>query len=425
MDYVQQAKYNSFLIESMMEDMKLQRYINECIILTEGSEDRIQKVQLLNEAISESMKNVFNKFVTFIRNVFDKFMANVDTLVKKDQGFLTKYKDTIINKKIDPYTINDMPDYSKGIANIEKTKVMKFDLTAMKDLSEVELQKRMMPDYKEGSFTDFCKEYFISGNTEPRTIQSTELNMTNLYNFCMDRDKVNNVIKQDQNELVAAAKQAEAAVTQAASKTSVKEVFEPKAYSVVYEAIISEADDDNKPSGPKIQEDPKPVESKSNLNLNVNKATEPDKKEQLSKTIQNKDDKDGKSADQQAKENANEELDKIQAVTKMYIDAASAIFTAKLTAVNKIYSEYMKIIKYHVRKATGSKNKIEKLSQSDRDTIRQYLDDYNKAEAEKNEANMKKATQNVINFYKDKLDMDINSTDVAKVAAKNKPKEGQ
>ena len=423
MDYPQQAKYNSFLIESMIEDAKLQRYINECIILTEGSEDRIERVQLLNEAISESMKNVFTKFTTFIRNIFDKFMANVNSLIKKDESFLKKYKDTIITKKVDPYTINNMPDYNKGIANIQKTTVIRFDMTSMKDLSEVELQKKMIPEYKEGSFKDFCNRYFLDGDTEPKDVRSDTLNMTNLYNFCMDRDKVLNIVKKDQSEMIAAAKSAESAITQAASKTKT-EMFElSKAYSVVYEAVISEADDD-KPSGPTIKDDA-PANTnnapKANLKLNVDK-TEPEKKDKLSDTIKNKDDKEGKSDEQQAKENSNEELDKIQAVAKMYIDAASAIFAAKLTAINKIYSEYMKIIKHHVRKATGSKNKIEKLSQQERDTIREYLNDYNKAEADKNEANMKKATKNIIDFYKSKLDMDINSSDVAKLAAKNKPK---
>ena len=98
MNYSQQYEYLTFLAERTTQQVRMERIINEAVLIGEGA-DTIENIELIQESFSESVKKVIHKLLTFIGKLWGKFIEAMNTLIKNDKAYLERYKDIILKKK--------------------------------------------------------------------------------------------------------------------------------------------------------------------------------------------------------------------------------------------------------------------------------------------------------------------------------------
>lgn len=357
-DYTKEFEYASFLMESLENQESMERYIQECCILSEGV-DVFERIQALNEnKISEK----FKKFSEWIKGLVAKFVEKLNAFAAKDTTYLEKYKDIILGKKFNANDKFNMPDYATGLKRIGTTAVPQFNYASQAQLlagENGEFAKSIIKEYdpsKYDSFSAFCKEYF-QGGAEARDYSGSEIGaqIRDMYNFCYDFKKIKDQITKDQNTLLGAARSAEDVLTKAsreneanrntaANNTGTQQ--ESYVFSNVYITYFTEEE----------TKDPliKPAEKAQQTTANTQGNSDADKK--LSNNVNNITDKDNKvdnNNDEAKKVAADQEVKQITDNVNRYTDVCGSLLTAKLTAIEKIRSDYMKIIRYHVQNYVG------------------------------------------------------------------------
>jgi len=361
-DYTKEFEYASFLMESLENQKSMERYIKECCIISEGV-DVYERIHALNEGV---IGDKFKKFVDWIKGLIAKFIEKLTGLFAKDKTYLEKYKNIILGKKFKETTFS-MPDYFTGIQRIVKTGVPQFNYMSQEKLlagENGEFAKSIIQEYNPAnydSFSAFCKEYF-QGSKENKDYTGAQIgaNIKDIYDFCYDYKKIEDQIKKDQNTILSGAKKAEDVLvkaskeneanrTQAANTNQTQDNAakqESITYSAVYDRFFTEADDEKPGLDIKAPEN-KPEETsnnndksaKANLNNISDKGTE----------VKNDSD--------EAKANAaGQEVKQITENTKRYTDVCGSLLTAKLTIIEKIRADFMKIIRYHVQSYVGTKD---------------------------------------------------------------------
>lgn len=403
-DYTRPAMYKGYLIEKYFMDQEQKRFVEECLVLSEGN---VPELKTIHEDIKMDAKNKFEKIKQVVKELFQKFLMKMNKLFTTDDEFLKKYKDIILTKKIEEYTLNNMPDYEEGIKNIKAHKLPNLDIKKMISESETELQKSLLPTYNgEGEFADFAKRYFLCDNKPNREeVKSTSLNMAEIYAFCLNAKAAVKVLENDQTIFTQTANKIESEVLNSLSKNEAVDLTGNKFYySAVLESFINE------------EEQKADAKGGASLKLDVpsadnNKA----ENNNLEKDVKS-DDKDVKDSNKQAEENNKENANKIKETATWYLNTVRTISMAKITAFQMIYKEYMKILRYHVSKATGSMGSASKFSEEDVKNIRNAMKEYKDA---KDDNGRKSAAQKIINIYKSK-DMVIDDHDVSSLVDKNK-----
>ena len=438
-DYARYSDNRFALYEYYHMNLKQQRLVQECITLSEGN---ILEADAINEALKMDVKGKFEKFIAFIKSVYEKFLMKMNKLLTNNKDFLEKYKDIILKTKIDEYDINNMPNYAAGIKNITENKLPNIDIKKNIDKTEDDIKVLVLPAYKghEGDdFTDFCKRYFLCNN-EPNkeTVKSSELNMAVLYEFCTNAQTALKQLENDQKEYETIAKGIAAGVQRAASETKPANESALTEYYLI-EAFRKKAKQQNttnqqsntKPEG-KIVNTTKNTETNTTNNatakpnLDINSATKnaEDNKDQKDQLDRNKDltnnvkqdenDK-GKDAEKQKEENKNSDAKKIEESSTWFLKALQTLCTAKITAFQKIYSEYMTILRYHVSHATGSMGKTGDFSDEDQKEILDELKKYKNASSKDEKESI---GNRIIGIYKAKH-MTIDMHDVESLVSKN------
>ena len=126
---------------------------------------------------------------------------------------------------------------------------------------------------------------------------------------------------------------------------------------------------------------------------------------------------DDKEAQKQAKENEGAEKKKVEESGEWYLKALQIVYASKLTAFQKIYSEYMKILRYHVRTATGSLGDESNFTEDDKKEIIQCMKDYIAAGDDADKKN--DAANRMIAIYKSR-NVVIDAHDVQSIVNSNK-----
>lgn len=417
-DYTKNLNYRQYVTEKYYIDLEQHRFINECLAL---SESNIPELKSINEDLKMDKKNKFEKFVQFIKSIFEKFMMKIDSYIKGNKAFLEKYKDIILNKKIPKYTLTNMPAYSEGIKNITDGSVpAKPDFSKLISETEEGIKKYIMPKYDgKGDFTEFCKRFFLCNNEENKDRDSTELNMKDIYEFCVSAPAAINNIKQDRTNFENEVKKIQAEVLKVA-KEPVKESFiENLYYSSVLESYINE-DGEAKPESEIKTATPSNTNAKDGVKINFTPSKEDNNKPSDNKDIDKKvgtNKIDDKEAQKQAKENEGAEKKKVEESGEWYLKALQIVYAAKLTAFQKIYSEYMKILRYHVRTATGSLGDESNFTEDDKKDIIQCMKDYIAAGDDADKKN--DAANRMIAIYKSR-NVVIDAHDVQSIVNSNK-----
>ena len=193
MNYAAENDYMTFILNQRMEQAKIDKYINECILISEGGLT-YNSMQVLNEGVVESFKAKMTKLAEFLKKMWAKFLEAMNGLIRSNKGYLDKYKDIILKKKPQDGVSYTMYKYDPdGVNRIKLPLNMQFtdEKTLIADASDKDKYiAKLFGDMisKTGAkapydFQEICKNFFHV-SAEPVEVKSSELNMTNLFNYC-------------------------------------------------------------------------------------------------------------------------------------------------------------------------------------------------------------------------------------------------
>ena len=390
MNYSQQYEYLTFLAERTTQQVRMERIINEAVLIGEGA-DTIENIELIQESFSESVKKVIHKLLTFIGKLWGKFIEAMNTLIKNDKAYLERYKDIILKKKpADDIIIYDY--YNGGIQlllNNSCPQLTDQDINAEEGNSVLDdkntfITQRFRDFTKFGkgpfdSITDLATAAFRGGGDEVSKVASN-VNMTDMYNYCINYGSLKDKIQRDINAFQEAQKKFDSKLASMNNNNELKQqqqesalsIFEDrKYYSAIFEQYITEADDKGKNNEPPVdnnnameqaaKEGKKEQEQQDkanaakqqqqNQNNNNNNATVNNGNTAANYQQNTKD-----NADANVEQNKNT-YNTLQERAKVYFEIGGQYFAAKLTVAQEAEKKFMEVIKNHVRHYVGTNDK--------------------------------------------------------------------
>ena len=217
MDYITESAFFAYECQKSGEQVELESYINECLILAEGiTKSSINNLVSFNEAerkgLFQRIKDVLKKFKEFIKRIFAKFSDKVSRFSKGNEAWLNKNRDIILNKPF-KYDSVTMPNYFEGIKRMTQAAVPAFsNFENMKsnfvngdgevdDKASCEWMAKSinMDKFKWYNGVDFslAVKHFLQGGENDITFTAKTLNLTDMFNYCYEYDKMAKNIKTD------------------------------------------------------------------------------------------------------------------------------------------------------------------------------------------------------------------------------------
>lgn len=392
--------YQLFLAEQMSEQSELEMFIDECLLISEGN-NTVSNIDIIHESFIDKIKESIKKFLQAIANMWHKFTESMDTLLKTDRAYLEKYKNIILKKNPIECEYN-MYRYDQGLPILLRSEVPTLNLNNMdEELADDEtFLRKHFATFIQGAKTpynigDLARAKFRGGNGQEVNIKSTQLNMTDLYNYCYDYKKLQDLISKDikniQDVAGAIMVKIDKMVREGQIKNESVSIFESSQYlSTVYNTFINEAT-----PGTRV----KPEGSNNNDNK-----TQQNKPSQAYNKVQDSDKNQEVNIEKTAKE--------LNAKANRYLRICGNFLGAKQSIAEEIYKAYMSIIKAHVRDFVGKKSEVGDNKPAD------AASNYNKnsKEDEKKEGNNNSSNQssasktmgNVTSFIKDIFSKPVN-----------------
>jgi len=362
--YILEANYFLYLMEQWDQQIKMERYIKECVVLAEGGKNTIGKINALNEGVGDKISEYWEKFKAFLAKIWHKFIEKFTNTFNSDKGYCEKYKDIILKSplKEEHFPIK-MKNCPLGITRITNKKLPQFspnllDKIHPEDESNKEFKNSLIDGYSgsEDIFVDFAKEFF-SGGKDEISAKLTDMNMTDLYNFVVTFDKIKSNLETDNANLKKSVDSIELLLKKEMPSNAKpptdgtptgdgkQESFlfkKDKAYSAVYETYITEieAADANK--------------NNTNSGTTPAQTTTTNKDSTVQGTANNIDKAHDTDTQQKREENLKKETnDTLEKKARIYVAAGNNFLTAKMTAAEFIKGEYMAIIRMHVKDYGG------------------------------------------------------------------------
>lgn len=361
MKYDNMINYELFLTEQLQMQNEILRYVEECCLISE-SKNTVSNMISLNESFTDTAKDIFTKIKNIILKIWNKFVEATNNLIKSDKQYLDRYRDIILRKKPISCTYT-MFNYPKGVPNIIRVSAPQFNYQQMephlenkeKFISEYfkEVAALGKPPYED--FADLAKSLFRGGGEVK--IDSQELNMTDIFNYCYTYNTIKDAIQKDINTVTNAADNALNEIRKLENSTpkqpEQQQSEQPQNntnesyYSFVHGTYINE-DDTNLNNNTNTQQ----------RDLNSSKggtgSSEIDQKANPSKAYRSvsKDQEianQNKNIQDQVKNNKNDDAKKAIEKIKVYLNTCSSFLGAKQTCAENAYKNYMSIIKAHVQ----------------------------------------------------------------------------
>ena len=211
--YNEEAAYQQYLLNKAEVQKKLGLMIGEAgIICSEATYDeKITGLYALQEGVGDSVSDAWTKFKNFLAKVWAKFNEFIARTLNSDKNYLTKYKDIILNKKFQLENVEVDADYKVGVERLNSYQVKTPNAAAINQIvaennpeNMKAVQKLVLPEYNPSSnieFTDFCKMYFKGGdaakNGTKHSLTEANVNMTDMFNYCFNYDKIRNVLNKN------------------------------------------------------------------------------------------------------------------------------------------------------------------------------------------------------------------------------------
>lgn len=379
-NYIYEAYYQDYISNMITNEEELARSLNSIIPMNESA---YKNVRAITEAkAGDTVKAKCNKFMDFIKNLIAKFMESLNSVLLDYKEYLKKYED-IIKKKTPKagLTYSCSGDYRIAISRCINTEVPIFDYEKFgKDLQDEENGEKNVVtkimynkpgfEYDDGGdLSSMFKSYFLATDEGPKDGKLSELNFTDMYNFCYNSSKINDIVKKDERRLENSTNAIiNAAKTKVAEKSTTATTPTDQLSSTIWRGAGRYIVEDpvaggssggtggGSSSAAQQSTDNKPA-TKTNLNVTNSDATS-----QMSSYTDDDKKNDTDENRKVAGENIGnvDEMDenKLNKMSDEWLRICRIIFAAKITAVENIAKDYMTIIRAHVRSYTGKKDDI-------------------------------------------------------------------
>ena len=352
--------YKDYIFNKMVQEQSLQKMISAELIMIESTtlKTKERKLTALYEAkISDKIKSTWNKFIDFINSLFAKFGESITNIVSSYKDYLVKYKDIILSKRFKIKLTKALPgDYNTGVnrCNDVKIPVFQYNDQNMKVLLSDDDEQIVRLIIKDSSFeydqarnlNDILKDYFL-GIDKGIIDDLDKLKREDMYNFCLNADKIQTTQKQDMSALKSTTSVIERAITNEVNKVNT-------------EAYVMEEDQN--------------TGSNNNNNNNNNNVAKPGSvntspiNSSLDDDYKNKhDENDYKQDGEQAAKDGNN-ADNVTKAFDNWRKVCQSVITAKMTAQQAIAKDYMGIIRAHVRSYVGRADNQEDNEQAGKPT---------------------------------------------------------
>lgn len=388
-NYIYEAYYQDYISNMITNEEALARSLNNIIPMNESA---YRNVRAITEAkAGDTVKAKCNKFMDFIKNLIAKFMESLNSILLDYKEYLKKYED-IIKKKTPKagLTYSCSGDYKIAISRCINTEVPIFDYEKFgEDLQDEENGEKNVVtkimsgkpgfEYDEGGdLSSMFKSYFLATDEGPKDGKLSELNFTDMYNFCYNSSKINDIVKKDErrlenstNAIINAAKTKVAEKSTTTATNSVEHVetstTEAPSESVIWRStgryVVETNGGTGTPSGnsnssaqSQQSTDNKPA-TKTNLSVTNSDATS-QMGSYSNDTKENDTDENRKAAGEDIGNKDEMDENKLNKMSDEWLRICRIIFAAKITAVENIAKDYMTIIRAHVRSYTGKKDDV-------------------------------------------------------------------
>lgn len=365
--------YNEYLFDKIAQEQTLQRMISRELIMTESTTLKIKerKLSMLYESkMGDSIKSKWNKFIDFINNLFAKFGESISNIVLSYKNYLVKYREIILNKQFKIKLTQALPgDYNVGVDRCNKVviPVFQYNDQNMKTLlseDDEQIVKMIIKDselqYDQArNLNDILKDYFL-GIDKGIIDNLNKLNRSDMYNFCLNADKIQSIQKKDMNALKSTTSVIERAITNEVNKVN-KEAY-------IVEGIL------NKNSSSQPKSNPTATASGQSTNQNSNNQDKEAGKDNVAKAgsvntspinsslddnYKGKANEDDYKQDGEQAANDGQNADDVAKAFDAWRKVCQSVISAKMTAQQAILKDYMGIIRAHVRSYVGKQDNPE------------------------------------------------------------------
>ena len=370
--------YKDYIFNKMVQEQSLQKMISAELIMTESTtlKTKERKLTALYEAkISDKIKSTWNKFIDFINSLFAKFGESITNIVSSYKDYLVKYKDIILSKRFKIKLTKALPgDYNTGVnrCNDVKIPVFQYNDQNMKVLLSDDDEQIVRLIIKDSSFeydqarnlNDILKDYFL-GIDKGIIDDLDKLKREDMYNFCLNADKIQTTQKQDMSALKSTTSVIERAITNEVNKVNTE------AYIMEKDQNTGSNNNNNNNQGSNNNNNNNQGSNNNNNNNNVAKPgsvnTSPINSS-LDDDYKNKhDENDYKQDGEQAAKDGNN-ADNVTKAFDNWRKVCQSVITAKMTAQQAIAKDYMGIIRAHVRSYVGRADNQEDNEQAGKPT---------------------------------------------------------
>ena len=333
----------------------------EALIFSENISDyeKFQRLQAVNEALSDKIKRGWYNAVAAIKEIFRKFMEKLTANFTTTKNYMDRYKNIILKADFNPNDTYKTQDLDEGIKRIYQTEApaLNFNDFMGRDFSTAGQyfkifdkthtsigSKVKIPDENSsiGDISTYYKAYFcMEGNEHTYTGKEFQSHITDFYNFLYDIRKINSTIKKSIRDIEDTAnkimKQAGADVNKPAEDTNANAQPAPAAesvYSILYQKYFT------------LNENGVLVEAE----INKGESTEAKAPSQTMRNVAQK-----AEGDDDTQNVRNTERGTVDAKVKAYVDVITSMLKAKMSACEFIRNELMQIIRNHVQAHIGNK----------------------------------------------------------------------
>lgn len=382
--------YNEYIFDKIAQEQTLQRMISRELIMTESTTLKIKerKLSMLYESkMGDNIKSKWNKFIDFINNLFAKFGESISNIVLSYKNYLVKYREIILNKQFKIKLTQALPgDYNVGVDRCNKVviPVFQYNDQNMKTLlseDDEQIIKMIIKDselqYDQArNLNDILKDYFL-GIDKGIIDDLDKLNRSDMYNFCLNADKIQSTQKKDMNALKSTTSVIERAITNEVNKVN-KEAY-------IVEGILNKNNSSQPKSNPTATASGKSTDQNNNQNNTAtasNQSTDQNNSNQdkeagkdnvakagsvntspinssLDDNYKGTAKEDDYKQDGEQAANDGQNADDVAKAFDAWRKVCQSVISAKMTAQQAILKDYMGIIRAHVRSYVGKQDNPE------------------------------------------------------------------
>ena len=395
--YMQDALYESYIQAKIDAEDRLAFALKESMIISESDYSNIRAIQ--EAKLSDRIKATWKKFIAFIKGLVAKFMESLSNILLDEKDYLEKYKNIILNKKPkEDMEYSYTGNYTKGINRLINTSVPMFDYykysKQLQAEGDGELAEAIMPQefkYDDGeTLAEQFKSYFLALEDGQQEGKFSNLNMTDIYNFCYNFNKIKGIVDKDINRLEASTRAIENAINKELSSTgndAAGDKVEKAETNTTTDTTANTGSNDTdvkKESGIFTEK----VEIKDNdPSNNTKESSDPTSKMGSTENRNNDAEKAATDAGVGYAKGQDKTTNDISDAANKWISVCRPLIAAKLTACQQIAKDYMDIIRAHVR-SYGGQDKKSKEGNKGKDTATKYS---KHSDVEKAKANAEKA----------------------------------